>query len=208
MYWNAATGHWESCPSDEFYDSTIEVWRTCAGSCNNLWAYRSTWFDCTAGEFFDLEQMEWVSACSSDKFTISNSKFWNKPIWRSPNYYVNTNSEEILELGTQEYPYKDVNLAFVEVFNIHSNTNRALTINLMEETYNYVEGESIMLINTTSVKIESYTSSFTSDPKRAKLIITDQALNVTTSKTQFNFMMDTSMNSKLNIFYIYRFGHI
>jgi hypothetical protein len=52
---------------------------------------------------------------------------------RSYEYYVNPESEEVIELGTKEYPFKSVSLPFIEIFNYFSHSNANITIYLAEE---------------------------------------------------------------------------
>jgi hypothetical protein len=120
---------------------------------------------------------------------------------------VNPNSEEILELGTKMYPYKDVNLALIEVFNVHSNSLRNIDISIMEYTYNYIQTQLPMIINTTSVNIDTYSEYSPSNPQRAKLIVTDLPLKIISERTFFNIINDTSLNGKVIKVIKFSFGH-
>ena len=42
--------------------------------------------------------------------------------WRSFDYYVDVTSHQTIELGSREYPFKDLESVFVEIINYHSNT--------------------------------------------------------------------------------------
>ena len=41
---------------------------------------------------------------------------------RSFDYYVDIMSDQIIELGSRQYPFKDLHSVFVELVNHHSNT--------------------------------------------------------------------------------------
>lgn len=187
---------WEGWPDGQFYEKTTSVCLTCNSDCKYHWGYQESWFDCPTDFYFDLELLDWVSDCSYPKFVLLDNKFRGKPFWRSTEYYVNPNSLQLLELGTKEYPYKDVNLAFLEVYNIHSNSARDIIISVMENTENYFKSHFLMIINTTSVKVESYSEYYPDDPKKANFIVTDLPLNLTTVRTHFNIMNDTSKKGK------------
>ena len=81
--------------------------------------------------------MECVAECNaSTQIAINDTQFDNMPICRDFEYYVNPDSDSIIELGTKDYPYKHIAYAFVEVLNYHSHSDRNLTIYLMEYTRN------------------------------------------------------------------------
>jgi hypothetical protein len=43
---------------------------------------------------------------------------------RSHEYYVNSESEEVIELGTKEFPFKSASLPFIEIFNYFSHSTK------------------------------------------------------------------------------------
>ena len=109
-------------------------------------------------------------------------------ICRTNDYYVNPNSEKNIELGTKQYPFRDINLVFIELMNEFSNTNTLINIYVMKDSYNYIGLEMIRLKNITSVNIESYSDDTTDSDKRAIFIITDAKLNFESEKTMFNLI--------------------
>ena len=143
--WNDGTT-WTVCPSNmyldsrnqwqlwtngEYFDSTSQVWRSWNGSWQNLWAYQSFWFDWPTDLYFDLNKMKWVTSCDSSSIQIIDDQLWNKPVCRDLNYYINPSSQQIIELGTKTYPYKNIGLPFVEILNYHSHSNRTITVNIL-----------------------------------------------------------------------------
>ena len=51
-------------------------------------------------------------------------------VCRSLDYYIYPSSESILELGTRQNPYKNINLVFIELFNFVDASNLNVTIRL------------------------------------------------------------------------------
>ena len=116
-------------------------------------------------------------------------------VCRPYDYYVNPDSEETIELGTRQYPFKHINLVFIDIFNRLSNTDISVNIYVMENTYNYLPVDSIKLINITTVSIDSYSEYYPDDPKHALFIITDNEIDMLTERTLFNIIQNTTMNS-------------
>ena len=71
-------------------------------------------------------------------------------------YYVNPNSESILELGTRLHPYKSVNLPLLEMFNFYSDVNSQVYVRLATGTTHYLKHNLGTLNNITSVIFEPY----------------------------------------------------
>ena len=71
---------------------------------------------------------------------------------------MNSNSQEIIELGTKQYPYKTIGLAFVEIQNFHSNSERSIYVYLMNgnHTYDYLLKNANFIINITQVTVMRY----------------------------------------------------
>ena len=109
-------------------------------------------------------------------------------------YYINPDSEQTIELGTRLYPFKNVNLVFIDIFNRLSNTDTSVNIYVMENTYNYLPVDTIQFINITTVSIDSYSDYNIDDPDHALFIISDNEINSMTERTLFNIIQDTTMN--------------
>ena len=107
---------------------------------------------------------------------------------------MNPNSDESIELGTRQYPFKNINLIFIDILNKLSNSNISVNIYVMENTYNYLFADSIMLINITSIKIDSYSEYNPDDPVHALFVLSDMEISLLTEKTFFSIIQNTSTN--------------
>jgi len=90
------------------------------------------------------------TVCESPKLLISSDQAHISEYCRSLEYYVDPFSEEILELGTYEYPYRTMSAIISELVNFHSNSNRNISIFIKDV---YVEDQTMHIINITSVRI-------------------------------------------------------
>jgi hypothetical protein len=102
--------------------------------------------------------MQWVDSCESDEVLIESSYIHDLKVWRELNYYINPFSEEILELGTLAFPYKNTNLAFIELFNFVSDTDQAVTIRVANDA-NHTIAYNVIIKGISNLVIETY------DPK-------------------------------------------
>ena len=151
---------WEACPDGQYYNSNINMWGPWGDSWSGLCAYRDSCFSCSGDQLFDIESMSWVTECSVDYFETNytfESDSSTITMCRPLTYYVNPDSERMMELGTIEYPFKDINLVFLDIFNVHQHTDRVINIFIMEATDSYFTFDFIKIVNTTQVSIDSYT---------------------------------------------------
>ena len=141
--------------------------------------------------------MSCVDSCTNSFVTSYVTETDSKTInvCRPYDYYVNPNSEENIELGTKQYPFKNINLVFIELFNKFSNSDISVNIYVMESTYNYLPIDSIKLINITSVSIDSYSEYYPDDPKHALFVVTDNEISIKTERTLFNIVQNTTLSS-------------
>ena len=123
----------------------------------------------------------------------SDSKILN--VCKPYEYYVNPDSQEIIELGTKKYPFKHINLVFIDIFNRLSNFDISVNIFVMENTYNYLPVDSIKLINITTVSIDSYSEYYPDNPQRALFAITDTEIDMLPERTLFSVIQNTTLNS-------------
>ena len=188
------------CSDGEYYDSTAKLCRPCNNSWINKCAYQSKWFSWDSGQFFDLKKMMWVSSWDTNSIAITDDQLWGFSVWRSFNYYVNPNSQEIIELGTKAYPYKNIGLPFVEILNYHSHSNNSINIYVMENTDNYMLWNSNYVINITSVSVQSYSSISASTQKYANIYIKSKDVSMFTNKTIFWILKDNTLrlHDKIN----------
>ena len=188
-----SSNQWQLWSSGEYFDSTSQIWRSWNGSCQNLWAYQSFWFDWPSGQYFNLNKMKWVASCDSTSIPIIDDQLWGKPVCRGSYYYINPSSQQIIELGTKTYPYKNIGLPFVEILNYHSHSNRTITVNILENTENYMLWKSNFVINMTLVKIQSYSITNPSSPQRANIYIKSEGVRMLSSQTVFWILNDTTL---------------
>ena len=140
--------------------------------------------------------MNCVDSCTNSLVTSYITETDSKTInvCRPYDYFVNPNSEQNIELGTKQYPFKNINLVFIELFNKFSNSNISVNIYVMENTYNYIPVDTIMLINITSVSIDSYSEYYPDDPKHAMFVVTDTEISIKTERTLFSIVQDINLN--------------
>ena len=109
------------------------------------------------------------------------------------NYYVNPNSEKSIELGTKEYPFRNINLVLNEIYNEHQHTDRNLSIYVMENTDNYLPKNFIQIFNVTKVNIDSYTDNQFYEAQKTNFIIIDsiENINLITKKSLLTLIQNT-----------------
>jgi hypothetical protein len=108
-------------------------------------------------------------------------------------YYVNPDGNEIIELGTRQYPYKNIALTFIEILNFHSHSERTVNVYLKEYTTNYMNHRQNYVINMTKVHIESYTDTITS-PNRAIIYAVENTLAIFNTATVMNLIINSTLN--------------
>ena len=137
--------------------------------------------------------MECVTECNtSTQIAINDTQFDNIPICRDFKYYVNPDSDNIVELGTIDHPYKHISYALVEVLNYHSHSDRNLTIYLMEYTRNEITENAWNIINITNVEIKPYTLRSVA-PDKAHIVGMDSADIVSAPSTSFSIIKSYEM---------------
>ena len=193
MYLNSTTGLWQFWSDGEYYDYTFEVWRSCAGKCNGICQYQKLWYQWNSGQLYDLELLNWTSTWDSPKQKIVSSQYNSPSIWRSTNYYIDPQSSQILELGTQKYPYKYARSAFSEILNQFSHSESNIIIYIKENTASYIEDYTTFLLNITSVTIQTYSDS-SSTAGSATVIGTTVHQPEVNGKAQFSILNSTSIN--------------
>lgn len=65
--------------------------------------------------------------------------------------------QKLLSLVQRNIHINNAGLVFLEILNFHSHTGRSVNIYLKEQTTNYMSQARNYVVNTTLVKIESYT---------------------------------------------------
>ena len=134
-------------------------------------AYQESCIECPSEQYLDLDTQEWITECNTKtQITINDTQFENRPICRSFKYYVNPDSESVVEFGTKAYPYKNLSFVFVELLNYHSHHDRNISIFVKENTQNYFYVDNNFIVNITLVEMLSYSDDETVTP--GKPIIT------------------------------------
>lgn len=148
---------------------------------------------------YDLEELACVNTCSPGKVTIQDVYLHNISLCRSLDYYVDPTSTQVLELGTKENPYRNIGLVFLEILNIHSHTDRNITINLKESTLIYMNQLRSYIINVTNVEIRSYSESVNNVPRSAEIYVSNFNIPYFSPKTRFNIISNTTMRLAQNL---------
>lgn len=121
-----------------------------------------------------------------------NSQYATGSVCRSPNYYVDPDSEQLIELGTKTYPYKTMRAVFSEILNIFAHKDVNITVYLKEASQVYISDSTNFVLNVTSVKITSY-SDRSSTPSRATLVPTRIQIPAAGGRTAFHILAHTEL---------------
>ena len=138
--------------------------------------------------------MDCVTECTGDHFQTTytlQSDSSNINICRPLTYYVNPDSDKIMELGTREYPFRDINLVLIEVNNEHQHTDRNITIYVMEATDSYLPLGAIKVLNITEFSIDTYTELENSTSQSANFRTVNTISDLGSSKALFNVIQNT-----------------
>jgi len=102
------------------------------------------------------------------------------------------------------HPYKSVELAFMEILNYHSHTEKDIVVNIKESTDNYVGFNLNYIVNISSVSLDSYSSVNTANPDNANIYFVNEyqfsskinriISNLDDDKSLFVMMNDTSVS--------------
>ena len=142
--------------------------------------------------------MDCVTECTGDHFQTTytlQSDSSNINICRPLTYYVNPDSDKIMELGTREYPFRDINLVLIEVNNEHQHTDRNITIYVMEATDSYLPLGAIKVLNITEFSIDTYTELGSIDAESANFRTVNTISDLGVDKTLFNIIQNTEKNA-------------
>ena len=135
--------------------------------------------------------MTWVTDWGVNGIEIIDEQFWDKPLWRGFTYYVDSESMKSMELGTKEYPYKNIGLPFVEILNYHSHNDHNITVKVKDDTRNFLLRKVAYIVNITQVTLETYSND--EKPCYADIIIKEQDVVMITSKSKFNIMKHVTL---------------
>ena len=158
-------------------------------------------------QVFDLNSFSWVDAWDlTSSIQINDTQLSIFPIWRSFDYYVDSTSENVVELGTKQYPFKSLGLVFVELLNYHANSNRTINVYLLENTDSYIDLGFNYIVNVSAVNFASY-SLVSSTPSKATITAGETndptKSNITSyfnTGTRFNIIQNTELRKSQQIF--------
>ena len=189
-------GNWLSWPSNHYYDSTATICRDWNNTWIGQWAYKEDCFKWLTGQIFSIESMQCISKWPGEYFEtsyVAESDSRTIDICRPLSYYVNPNSTQNMELGTIDYPFRDINLVLVEIHNAHQHTGRNISIYIMEGTENYLPIDSIKILNVSRVNFDTYTQNNLKDPKNVNFVLSDVQMNISVSKGLFNLIQNKTI---------------
>ena len=191
MYLNTTTGLWQYCSYGFYYDETLRGWRDCTGICTGAWGYQSIWFQCSSGQIYDTDLMKWVDTCIFPKVLHNDSQYSVRSVWRSSSFYIDSQSQSIIELGTKMHPFRFFKSALSEILNQYSHSNNSISVYVKENTELSITTNIAYLMNITSVSIKSY-SNTSNSPKNANLIMSEQ-IQSQSIKTLFNILSNNNL---------------
>ena len=95
-----------------------------------------------------------------------------------------------MELGTIDYPFRDINLVLIEVHNVHQHTDRNITIFTMEATENYLPLDSIVLLNVSQVNFDTYTQNNLNEAHNTNFIVSNIQHDISIVKALFSIIQN------------------
>ncbi|CAI2363934.1 unnamed protein product [Moneuplotes crassus] len=197
MRLNSTSNQCEFCPDGQFYLKITDTCMSCESSCLTLCAYKSECYECPNEEYYDLDNSKCVASCDPvTQVPINSTQTDNKAYCRGFNYYVNSNSTEVVELGTKEFPYKGLSLVFIELLNYLSHRDIIVNVYILENTANYLELNKNYIINITHVNILTY-SVTGSDPTHANLILKDSAITTINPWTKYSLLQSDMLDMSI-----------
>lgn len=84
--------------------------------------------------------MECVSDCGEGQVLLSGDEVHGLELCRTPTYFIDSSSSSMVELGTEEHPYKSIGLALFEISRYGIRAQVDWTINVRGGTTNEYEG--------------------------------------------------------------------
>jgi len=121
-----------------------------------------------------------------DQYEVTN-------VCRSLNFYIDPDSTEQMELGTQMYPYRNLRSATSEILNHYSFTDVNINIYLKENARVYVEEDITYFFRMNTVTVTSY-SDTSDDTGRALIIETSIAQPSMSAKASFYLLKHTDID--------------
>ena len=198
MALDAATGLCSMCNGGQYMDTVLGICRDWQGSWETSCSYQLSCFECEADQFLDLDTLDCLTSCDTPKVLLNDPQFSLANIWRGLNFYIDPDSTEVMEFGTQQYPYRNFRSAASEILNHYSLTDVDVTILLKENTRVYIEEDTTYFIRMNLVTIKSY-SDFSSDPGRALIVQTSITQPEMSGKAVFHILQHTNLDTRNQI---------
>ena len=189
---NNSTKLWEFCPDGQYYSIQVNKWLDWGGSWLEQWGYQLNWYTCPGSQNFDINLLKWVDNCTDSQLFIQDSLMRNIPVWRDPEYYIDSNSLQNIELGTQKYPFKKVGLSTMEILNYFSHTNYNITIYIKENTSVTLTNLRNFYLDIPNLEYKTYSDTGYA-AKSASITIIDTSSSYFSESTQFNIISDVEI---------------
>ncbi|CAI2370626.1 unnamed protein product [Moneuplotes crassus] len=158
MFLDLDTHLCQRCLEGYYYDNIGEQCRECDESCTGQCMAQQSCFECPVGRTFSLEMLECIDECRG---VILNDDQLNLPsVCRnygvdntSLEYYVDPQSNQPIELGTLEFPYRSFKSVNFEIAKFFSHSNISVIIYTKDA---YIEDGTNRYLNLTSVSIVAH----------------------------------------------------
>ncbi|CAI2360244.1 unnamed protein product [Moneuplotes crassus] len=178
------------CPDGEYFDFTSKICRICPSSCDGACAYQSICLDCPSGQSLDLKTLECKTSCNpATQVELTGSQISLASVCRDFEYYVDPTSTEVIELGTQKYPYRTLKSVASEILNYLSHKEVEVTIHTKDV---YLEDKTMFFVNITNVKITTHPD-LTAYGLKAVLTLTEFPQATISKKAKFHLLTHTDL---------------
>ncbi|CAI2370495.1 unnamed protein product [Moneuplotes crassus] len=189
----SASNFCEYCPDGEYFDFTSKLCRSCPSTCDGACAYQSSCFECPVDQSLDLKTLECVDSCDSlTQVKLTGLQISFPSVCRDFEYYVDPTSTEIIELGTQKYPYRTLKSVTSEILNHLSHKQVEVTIYTKDV---YLEDKTMLFINITNIKITTHPD-FIPCGRKARLTLTEFIQPTLSSKARVHLLSHTDLPFK------------
>ncbi|CAI2371780.1 unnamed protein product [Moneuplotes crassus] len=186
----SASNFCEYCPDGEYFDFTSKLCRSCPSTCDGACAYQSSCFECPVDQSLDLKTLECVDSCDSlTQVELTGLQISFPSVCRDFEYYVDPTSTEIIELGTQKYPYRTLKSVTSEILNYLSHQQTEVMIYIKDA---YLEDKTMFLVNITNVKITTHPS-YSSCGRKATLTLTEFSQPSLSAKAKLHLLTHTDL---------------
>jgi len=167
----------------------MQRWRPWEGVWNLKCSYQDSCLQWPPDQSLDLISLTWVDECNSSTYKIESAAFNLDSVCRGYEYYIDPFSDEVLELGTLQYPYRSFKNVLAEVIYL-SHTDSDITIYTKDA---YMEDGDFYFLNMSSVTILSHPE-YSISGRRSILIPTKIPQIGLSGKSQFHLLNDSTIH--------------